>query len=145
MFFMRSVSFSFSSLRADASSWRSPIRYFWPSDLTLNSKIPVMAKNWMKLSLCFIAFLKKPRDLLGFGTPGAELGGAEEAMDEADRPQLKQVRAMVCVFSGRFCWTEKRREDFVFCHVINLRVQLVNLGSRESGTREKEKTMQRWY
>lgn len=80
MFFMRSVRVSCSCLRAAVSSWRSWMRYFWPNDLTLRSKIPVMAANWMKLCLCFIAFAMNPIGFLGFGTPGAELDGAEEAM-----------------------------------------------------------------
>lgn len=82
MFFMRSVSVSRSSIRADVSCWRSWMRYFWPKDLMLRSKIPVMAKNCIKLSLRFNAFAKSPIDRLGFWTPGPELGGAEEAMEE---------------------------------------------------------------
>lgn len=51
---------SCSSLRDDVSSWRSLIRYFWPTDLMLRSRIPVMKKSWMKLSFLFIAFASSP-------------------------------------------------------------------------------------
>lgn len=81
MFLMRSARVSRSSFRADVSSRRSWIRYFWPNDLTLRSKIPVIAKNCMKLCLCFLAFAKKGSDFLGFCAPVSELCGAEEAMD----------------------------------------------------------------
>ena len=68
------------------------MRYFWPKDLTLKSKIPVMAKNCMKLSLRLIAFATKPKDFLGFWTPVAELGGAGEAMDETERHSQQKLK-----------------------------------------------------
>jgi hypothetical protein len=80
MFFMRSVRVSRSPFRANVSSWRSWIRYFWPNDQTLRSKIPVIAKNCMKLFLCFFAFANKLGAFLGFCAP-AVLCGAEDAMD----------------------------------------------------------------
>lgn len=54
------------------------MRYFWPTDLTLRSKIPVIKKNCMKLSFLLIAFATKPSDFLGFWTPALE---ELEAMD----------------------------------------------------------------
>lgn len=62
---MRSSSESRSSLRAEVSSRRLLMRYFWPSDRRLRRRIPVMAANWMKLCLCFLALARSPRDLPG--------------------------------------------------------------------------------
>lgn len=59
------------------------MRYFWPRDRQLSSRIPVMAKNCMKLCFLFIAFATRPRGLrppLGFWTPPGADGGAEDAM-----------------------------------------------------------------
>lgn len=43
----------------------------------LSSKIPVMAKNWIKLSFLLIALATNPSDCFGVGTPA-------EAAEEVD-------------------------------------------------------------
>lgn len=63
---IRLVRASLSSRRAEAYWRRSWIRHFCPRDLTLRSRIPVMAKNWMKLRLRFFAFSRNPRGFMGF-------------------------------------------------------------------------------
>lgn len=87
---------SFSSLRDDVSSWRSLIRYFWPSDLMLRRKIPVMKKNWMKLSFLFIAFANSPR--LGF------LGFCWTRSEEED--EAEAILLPLSVTAGPKCFYE---------------------------------------
>ncbi|MFS7959871.1 hypothetical protein Hanom_Chr08g00696231 [Helianthus anomalus] len=41
----------------------------------LSRKIPVMAKNWMKLCFCLIALATKPNDFFGVGIPASAADG----------------------------------------------------------------------
>lgn len=80
MLFKRSVTELCSSLSSWTSSWSPWILYFCPTDLMLKRRIPVMAKNWMKLCFCFIAFAKK-FNFFGLPAPAPVDREEEEAME----------------------------------------------------------------
>lgn len=62
------------------------MRYFCPRDLTLRSKMPVIAPNWMNLCLFFLALARNPKDFLEF------LVAVDDAMVEAYSPPLEETQ-----------------------------------------------------
>lgn len=97
IWFRRFLRPSCSSLSAAVSSWRSWSRYFCPNDRKLSSKIPVITKNWMKLSFLLMALAINPSDFFGVLTPPAAAepggGGAEvmAAKPNSLEPQLVPI------------------------------------------------------
>ncbi|KAI6695415.1 hypothetical protein NL676_023125 [Syzygium grande] len=98
----RSASDSRSSRRASVSSRRPWMRYFWPSDRRLRRRIPVMAANWMKLCLCFLALAKSPRALPGLRAVegdaelGTAMGGEERRRSAAAAAAAAADETTVC-------------------------------------------------